>query len=135
MTDLTTNEDFIQHVIEVDNSLVTEENIYCLNMPQAVGLNFRYADVCFDIKLSDDFTGNVNVFFYSVFNDSGENEHMLQANLSMLSDKSITTAQLNESNNEQTWKLLDTTISKLKFKINQVSPGQGKFFLILRASI
>lgn len=135
MTDLTTNEDYLFKVIEINNLLVHETTEYYLSMPQTVGLNFRYSEIFIDIKTTPEFSGNITVSFENVFVDSDNIEQQLPAYLTSLADKSITAWQLSESNNEQTWKLLDTAIGKLKITLSQHSSGAGKFFFVIRGGI
>jgi hypothetical protein len=136
MTDITSNQDYFYHIIEINNTNVfAGDEDYIINMPPAMGHNFKYNEMCFDIKISDDFTGNVSFTFSQVFEDSSSTQYDVPVSISQLHDIINITSQLNESNSGQTWKLLESSIKKLKIKFTQSAPGSGMIFLIIRASI
>lgn len=136
MTDLTSNQDYFYNVVEIDNSAAyTGREDYVINMPQAVGLNFKYSEMCFDVKTTPDFSGNVAFTFNQSFTDTANNEYDIPALISQPHDIINTTGQLTEANLNQTWKLNETSIRKLKITFEQVTGGAGKIFLVIRATI
>ncbi len=136
MTDITTNQDYFYHILEIDNSGVfAGDEDYIINMPPAMGHNFKYREMCFDVKISDDFSGNISFTFSQTFEDTLSNQYSIPVLISQLNEHTSAVTQLSESNTGQTWQLLESSIKQLKITLSQAAPGTGKIFLVIRGSI
>lgn len=136
ITNITTNEHYFYYVIEIDNSLThLDQYRYIIEMPPAVGHNFRYNEMCFDVKTTDDFGGIVDFSFSQVFTDSENGVYEIPVVMTLPQDKSNFSSMLSAENNNQTWKMHETSMKKLFITFTQTMVGTGKIFLIIRGAI